>query len=283
MAVELLNETVGLGFNPSNPEHVKRVLEAVSAKHGEGWSLQSFDPTTGRGTFWRQVGYMQIVDSGSDQKEVDIPGVKPSDGEKVAAKLEADPANAGYVMTKFDPYLYSATLTKMSKESRRARGAIANALRVKPWDVQVSDRKGGGFDVILPGTYAPSKHDKALDEVATAIIGRPGWYVLADANKRTARIVPGELPTFPAVAPYPMTQLSKLTTDSTPFGVALGNPGEAVPRPVSVNWKASAFLLVGGLPGGGKSVTINSIIAGWLAAGGELAIVDIPDKKTDFT
>lgn len=283
MAVEILNETVGRGFNPSNPDHKKRAMEAVTAKYGDGWDLQSYDPATGKATFWRQVGYMQVTASGTDSKEVDIPGVKPSDGDRVAAKLEADPENAGYVMTKFDPFLFSATLTKMTKESRRCRGAVANALRVKPWDVQVSDRKGGGFDIVLPPTYQPSKHDKALEEVATTIVGRPGWYVIANANKHTAQIIPGELPTFPPVAPYPITQLGKLTTDRTPFGIALGNPGEVVPRPVLVDWKGSAFTMVGGLPGGGKSVTINAIIAGWLAAGGEIVIVDIPDKKSDFT
>ncbi|MEK6312002.1 MAG: hypothetical protein V4755_15000, partial [Curtobacterium sp.] len=42
------------------------------------------------------------------------------------------------------------------------------------------------------------------------------------------------------------------------------------------------FVLCGGLPGGGKSVFLNDIIAGWVAAGGELVILTIPDKKTDF-
>jgi len=285
MAVELLTLSPGTGFDPTNPQHVGMVTEKIEPEHGTGWTLQSYDGATGKLTLRRQTAVNQVTRNAADDSfVVDLEyGTKPADGDKVAAQLESDPQHAGYVMVAFEPHLGEATLAKMTKDARRCRGAVANALRVKPWDVQVTDRADGGFEVVLPATYRPSQHDKALDEVATAIIGRPGWYVSVNAKEHTASIIPGELPTFPAMVPYPLGQLARVTTDRTPFGVALGNPGESVPRQLAIDWKGSQFALVAGTAGGGKSATINAIIAGWVSAGGELVIVDIPDKKNDYT
>ncbi|GAA4054291.1 hypothetical protein GCM10023063_48600 [Arthrobacter methylotrophus] len=107
----------------------------------------------------------------------------------MAVKL-ADQHGDGWEMTKFEPFLGKAVLTQLSPETARCRGAAALALGVKPWEVQVKPRRDGGFDLELPRTYMPSKHDSKLEEVATSVVGRDGWYVKVNAQKLTASIIP---------------------------------------------------------------------------------------------
>ena len=66
-----------------------------------------------------------------------------------------------------------------------------------------------------------------------------------------------------------------------PFGVQLARPDEAA-RPAIVDWTQSLGLLVAGLAGGGKSVTINDIITMSVASDCELYIMDHAVKSTDF-
>ncbi|MDB6425868.1 cell division protein FtsK [Curtobacterium sp. 20TX0008] len=285
MAIERLTLEPGRGFDPTRDEHRTKVLEAIEPMHGTGWAVQSFDPTTGNLTLVRQAAVTEVLrDDSSDSYRVGLErGTKPADGEKVASRLESDPQHRGFVMTQFDPYLGTATLSRLSDPARRCRGAVSTALRVKPWEVQVADRPDGGFDVELPGSYQPSKHNASLEEVATAIIGRPGWYLRTDARAGSASIIPGELPTFPNTVAFPVPRLSTMTTEFSPFGVALPPPGEDTLSEVGIDWTAGQMAMVAGIQGGGKSVVINDVITDWKAAGGELVIVDIPDKKNDFT
>ncbi|MEK6312001.1 MAG: cell division protein FtsK, partial [Curtobacterium sp.] len=228
MPISRLTVTPGKGFDPNVQAHVDIVQRNIEPEHGTGWVVQDYDPASGKLTLTRQGAVTQVsrVDDVDEYKVSLERGTKPADGDRVAARLESDPRHEGYVMIRFEPYLAEATLARMSLPARRCRGAVANALRVKPWDVLVRDRPDGGFDVDLPGGYQPSKHDKALDEVAVSIVGRPGWYLSVDAREHRASIIPGELPTFPATLPYPEHLLGELTTDFTPFGQRLAAPGE---------------------------------------------------------
>ncbi len=55
---------------------------------------------------------------------------RPAEGEKAAAKSEDQ--YAGYHMTRFEPFLGKATLTKLTDDEARCPGALAVALTVKP-------------------------------------------------------------------------------------------------------------------------------------------------------
>jgi hypothetical protein len=59
----------------------------------------------------------------------------------------ADQHRDGWEMTRFEPYLGKAVLTKLTPETSPCRGAAALALGVKPWEVQVTPRRDGGFEV----------------------------------------------------------------------------------------------------------------------------------------
>lgn len=287
MAIERMQLPVGVKFDPQNGAHVSKAMEKIAEKgHGTGWEIQSFDTVNGILSLVRRSAMTKVTKSAgkSDSYRVELMrGIKPTDGEQIAAQLESDPAHAGYFMTRFEPFLSEATMARLTPSERRTRAAVAVALGVKPWDVLVADRRGGGFDLQLPSSYVPSRHLAKLTEVAETIVGRPGWFVKTNAERLTAEIIPAEMPTFPETVPYPIRSLSALTWDKTPFGVKLPEPGKNDDLDQAfIDWTESQMALIAGLPGAGKSVLINAIIAGWLAAGGEIVVVDVPDKKSDF-
>jgi hypothetical protein len=273
------------GFDAS--KHEKALAKKIADVHGDGFEIDSLED--GYAIATRQVAITEVShDLGSKKKDVRLPkSVKPSDGDKMAVKL-ADQHGDGWEMTKFEPFLGRATLTQLTPEVARCRGASAMALGVKPWEVQVKQRPDGGFDLELPKSYMPSKHDSKLEEVATGVVGYEGWYVKVNAQKLTASIIPSDPPTFAAAYPYPFgTKVPKFALNTTdwakiPMGMKLPARGEETGEVFSLDLIAGSHLQIGGISGGGKTVLINAYIAGWLARGAELVVVDLPSKSVDF-
>lgn len=292
-STERIRVKLPLGFEPA--KHTKQVHLKISETYGDGFEIDSIEtvanPDGSKGLVavcTRQVAITQVSHKENSQtKEVGLTrGVKPGDGDKMAIKL-ADQHGDGWEMTRFEPYLGKAVLTKLSPETSRCRGAVSVALGVKPWEVQVSPRKDGGFELELPRTYVPSKHDSKLEEVATTVVGYDGWYVKVNTQKLTASIIPSEPPTFPAGIPTPMGKPAPFEhwneeTFKIPLGMKLPEPGETVGEVFALNLGAGSHVQVGGLSGAGKSVLINCYIAQWLSRGAELCIIDLPTKSADF-
>lgn len=98
---------------------MEKVIEAITPTHRSGWAMQSWDAGTGKPTFWRQSEVTEVShDDGADSYRVGLEcGTKPSDDDRVAARLESDARHAGYVMTHFHPYLGEAALVKMTVDT----------------------------------------------------------------------------------------------------------------------------------------------------------------------
>lgn len=283
MAVGVERITVNLpnGFDPV--KHQGQLLKKVGEMYGTGFEIDSIDRGAMTAVVSRQVEITEVTQSEQKTDEFEVRlarGTKPADGDKVEAKLTD--ANPGYYMTRFEPFLGKATLTRLSDDEARCRGAVAVAIGVKPWDVRVKKMPDGGYELELPRTYVRSKHDSRLDEVATTVVGREGWYVDVDAQRLTARIVPSEPPTFPEGIAFPLNRLGKGDVDVVPFGRILPEPGKDSGPEIAIDWTASAWALVAGTPGSGKSVTLNAIIADALSNGSELCVVDDMSKAVDF-
>lgn len=276
------------GFDPDR--HSGAVVSKVRQAKGPEWSLANIDTEANVAVFRRHVAETTVTAATKASGSVKAPesfqvslsaaDAKPTMGEKVAATLQD--TYPGFYLTDFDPHLARATLTKLDDDTARCRGAVATALGVKPWDVQAAPRPGGGYLLGLPKSYMPSKHDEKLDEVATSVVGQFGWYVVADANKLTAQVIPSDPPTFP---PTIRLNLAGLGADlhRTPIGDILPPPGQKKYDTVSIDWRAHAFGLVSGTAGAGKTNTLNSIIADQVAGGAALVIVDEPSKAIDYS
>lgn len=294
--IERVRVVVPTGFDPSKQRHSDMLMTKVADTYGEGFSLDHIDRETdndGKETLIAVVTRQAAVTEVQERNDIKIVslgrGIMPNEGDKWSTKM-AD-TYPGWTMIDFDPWNGRATLAQMTPEEIRCRGALANALMCKPWDVKVKAVKGGGFDVKLPNSYVPSKHDTKIDEVATTVIGQFGWYVEVDARNLTARIVPSKPPTFPEIIPFPFGEVRPVADftargDKERFTLNLAE-GLSAPggknSPVPMTLDDSTALLLVGLPGSGKSVAVQSIVYQALIKGYRLAVIDTPAKKTDFS
>ena len=208
---------------------------------------------------------------------------KPAAGERIARIWEA---RLGMKMVRFEPYEGRAVFEALDKDRVSARGILANALGVKPWEVMVEPRADGGWRCRLARTiiWQPSKMAARTQE-ACEQIGHVGWTYMADAKTGIIDIIPGEPPVFLKTHPFPFDRLgSPADRDRTPFGVKLPARGGAdvVYEPVEMDWRESSFLLIGGEGGSGKSVLANNLLASIVAQQPLLSVVDLANKATDY-
>lgn len=266
-------------FDPGR--HGAQMLQQITEKKGPGWQIENFDPDRRMLTFSQVEALTTVRDATSQTKTVGLGGSpKPSDAERVARRLAEQ--HPGFYMTHFDPFLARAELTKLTDDEVRCRGAVAAALSVKPWEVKVAPRPGGGFKLGLPDRYMPSKHDDKLQEVAESVVGKLGWFCRVDAKTLEAEIVPSDPPMFPPLVDLFDNPFEAGGRDVTPFGESLPEAGAERGEVVSLDWAASAFTLLAGVPGSGKSVTLNDTVFSQLVHGVELVVVDDAGKAVDF-
>lgn len=244
-------------------DQAPKLEQVVKAKYGSDFRLESIDLDEGLASFVRTVD-VATVSSIKDTKllEVILPDswAVPSAGDKANASLAEQ--HPGYHLLRFEPHVKRAILARITDDVLATRAAVAEALGVKPWDVEVKRRRGGGFVLTrLPPRYTPSRHDAKLQEVAETKVpgGHPGWFARVDGQTLTGEIVPAELPTFPAVIPTDMSLLGR-DPDRTRFGMKLPRPGEDAGVGAGVDWTASAAMLLGGTPGSGKRQPLTAPI-----------------------
>lgn len=245
-------------------------VAAIGAKQlGGGFTLSYVDNEAGQAVFSRQVEVASISKQSATQgkvaiKEVTLPPIyqTPSAGEKVAGYFESQEDFKGFTLTRFEPHAGTARFTRLTPNEVTARNAIAEVLGVKPWEVEIKARQGGGFTLTrVPSKYTPSRHGAKLNEAAAQKVpgGRPGWFVRIDGQALTGEILPAKLPTFPDALPYNMADLDT-NVNVTPFGMKLPDPGAKVGQVAAVEWLENTSLLVAGLPSSGKRQPLISPI-----------------------
>lgn len=269
----------------STPERIEQLSKyVISTVLDTTWRLDYVDVT--HAVFVKESAVANVRETVAGI-EISLPHHlrTPSAGNKIAEAYGAQ--FPGYVLTRFQPHVGLAVFSKLSSDVVTARAAIAEVFGVAHWDVEVRKRKGGGYTITrMPSKYTPSLHDKKLTEAVTTKVpgSKPGWFVRVNPQALTAEIIPGELPTFPPMIPYPF--LDAITTDDSvrwklPVGKTLGHnddPG----GPLVLDFAGTPGAMVVGVAGGGKSVVLNSLITGALERGFELVICDVPHKAVDF-
>lgn len=278
------------GFDPA--KHQGFLLQKLSERRGDGWTIDLIDMRESVAFASRTLTLTQVEAVTKTTKLVTLQtNVKPSDGDRLAAQF-ADQF-PGFQMTEFEPHIGRARLTKMSASEAHARGAVAEIMRVKPWQVTVSARVGGGFNVILPASYLPSKHDGKLNEVAETVIGEPGWYAKFDGRTRKGALVPGTLPTFPPTVPHPLGRSIKAEVHTRfdpacghwgriPLGVLLAEPGGPDGQLLRTDFETNPAMQISGIAGSGKGQLIMSLITGALAHGWQVGLVDAVKACVDY-
>lgn len=271
------------GFDPAR--HARALVARVEQDKGErGWRFHSYEPETGRATLVHRPHVDTVEHTGADRKLVRLdPSTRSSEIPRKAAGFES--IYPGYHVTGIDVDTGVATLSRLDETTVRARDALAVALSVRPWDIGICPVDGGGYDIAVPVSYVPSKHDARLAEAVETAIGEPGWWISIDSKTNRGRIRPGEISSFPKVVPYPVPPGRALTVAEQmrlPLGVTLAC-GPSASRPLFLDLADSAGVLIQGTPGSGKSVTVNALIVGAIERGWHIGIGDVPYKEVDFT
>ncbi len=294
-----------LGFVDDPNEIRDKVQAMVRQEFGEEWALRYFDKDE-QGKTVAIIGYrpksskVTITRAGRITMRI-RDDVKPTGGDSFDAEngpiLDAQNPDrskgTNYRMVVFDPHGHTAAFEPLSTEEQRVRGVIAsNVFRLKPWDVEVHSRPGGGFNIVLPAVYQPSKHDELLDKVVTEVIGQPGWWAKIDPKTRVGTITPGELPMFPPVVPHPLGKVLLAKTRSEPLktknwariplGVILPPPGQKRLDMLVTDFEAMPAMQISGIAGSGKGVLIQTLGTGALFNGWELALVDAVKAGVDY-
>ncbi|WP_094722405.1 hypothetical protein [Bombiscardovia coagulans] len=224
------------------------------------------------------------VEGSGNRREIRLSASQstPSAGAKVQAMYEQK--YPGFKLTQFHPYEGRAVIEKLSPAQSTARGLLANALNIDPWQVSVKETLEGGWECVLDHTiiYTPSKYDEKVQE-ACQQIGHLGWWFEANAKTGVIIIHPGEPASFQPAHEYPLSQLGTAQQQAlTPFGVLLPQAGGLEYKPAVIDWQESSFLLLGGEGGTGKTVALNAILAGLIAQHVDLSVIDLDNKSTDF-
>lgn len=266
--LERITVKVGGGFDPDSEKNRNQLARMVEKQHGEGFSIESYNPEDKTVTLTRTTSTTTVTShSGTDALQVRLPGdVRPNEGDRYATSLPD--AYPGYVLTSFEPHRRTAILAKLEDDVILARDTLSNALRVKPWEIQVSklDKKqdhAEGYQFTLPSTYMPSKHDDKLAEAAE-MVGEPGWYVHTNIRARQGKIIKAEPPTFEPMYPTPVDRVGHFDHTNRkhyqiPLGIKLPGPGEKHSE-FTLDLDAAQHLQMGGISGAGKALALNTVI-----------------------
>lgn len=280
------------GFDQYNPKHMLKLTTMVQEDAAK-------DPT------WDKYELLRIDDkthnaiyklatlSTGDGVPHEYMSVNPGDVNEPSKQRRMvrdryEPEYPGFVVTDFDTSDTTKTIVTLSaldEKAQSARRIFANVFKVDPWHIGLSRTSDHGWKIMLKPSANKvwtSQYASAMQE-AVEQVGRPGWFYKADPETGIVMVHPGVPPTFPKAIKVPAELWGKKDIRRSWFGMKLPDKGRETGDVLCNDWKEAPGVLVSGQSGGGKSVIINSLIYGHLAAGGDIAIVDDADKSIDFT
>jgi hypothetical protein len=210
------------------------------------------------------------------------PDVRPTDGPKLASYLQKQ----GRQLIEFDPYGRRATSARLLPFTEDLRQRIAAYLRLDPWELQIAVRWKASSDgrgpyevsmlsVSAPITSAPDKRrDLWLALAKDLIPAVPGtnWWV--DDLPRQGRVLlrRTEDP-LGVIVDYPWDD--PISLDAVPFGVGVDGSRITVGL-------MERNLLMGGLPGSGKSGGGTALLCG-ISRLEPVAIVALDPKRVELS
>lgn len=268
-------------FYPESNEQHRKLLERKVEQYkqtrglSDDFHIRFIDPVSHTVT---------IANGQADSMRVQLSPAHSVDSKGKEVQSVYEEKYPGYYVTEFGGTKGYALLEKLSPEQATARQLIAEYLRCDVWNIKISPRAGGGWNLtfLTPFVYQADRDDLKLAQAAVAV-GRVGWRMHSDPKAGTAEIIPGTPPTFKPFHPFNPIELGDpALRDKTPIGVGLPLSGDLPYEPAYVSWKDSSFLLIGGEGGSGKSVLINSMLAHIIAQKPLLSIIDTKPKSTDY-
>lgn len=264
----------------ANEASKKALCKSFEHQHGPGWVLKSIDMGARKARFVRvdDGEHPYIPEVGDKRISIQLVGKQDLDElSNWVAKKYGDE----YTLASVDSVSKTAIFRILSPEAARCRQSLASLFNQKPWEVSVEARPGGGFIVSLPPGYRDSRYERPLDELATTVVGKPGWSFVADPTAGKGEFVPGVPPTFPAIIRFehvpPSGQWNRIY-----IGERLGTKDSPETKPLFTDLDTNPHTLINGTTNSGKSVLVFAMITGALINGWDLVILDPEKGGIDF-
>lgn len=276
------------GFDPTNEQHMKKltmqVQELAASRMPElsDYSLYSIDEQSGYAIYAPIDQVDAVAGSTPEPRYFTVDAGRAANQKRTAQEYEQN--NPGWFVVDINMVQRLVTMEQLDEKTLTVRRLFADVLKVDPWKVRVTRTPEGGWKIRInktARTYVASKYDKAVQE-AVDTIGAPGWFFKANPKANVIMVYPGELPTFPKAIPMPRTVVEHTDLRHGYYGMRLPDKGRKTGDMLYNDWKDSPGVLVAGASNGGKSVLINSLVYGFVAGGGMLAVVDEKGKSADF-
>lgn len=279
--VERMVVAVPPGYGDSIAERSK-LIAALWRKLGDGWQVESFDKpqltvVVVRGGSPELRPGERLVPRGADHRA--------TDGPKLASYL----SGIGLSLVEYHPFDGTAIAAALPPATVELRRRFSGSLKIDPWEMTAGlefglefGRLGEEFGITkvvihrFPITgQAEKRRDTWLEQVRSLIAPLPKTkWRYEDRLATTGQIVLTRiLDPLLQVLPYPEDSVP--TYESIPFGV-----NEDL-EPVSLGLLEMNQLL-GGLPGGGKSGGITTLLSG-ISRLENVALVGLDPKKVELS
>lgn len=261
-------------------EERAKLIAVLWRKYGEGWQVESFDPSASsvfivRGRQPSMRPHAELYSAG--------PSATVGNGEAIAASHAAH----GRTMLGYDPYtkrVETAVLPPATIELRNR--LLRKNPKQKSWELElvpifgVRDGEGHLAKVIITRADQSSPdRDKETAYwlgLAKNTIGHSGWWVSVDDVRGVVEMTAGVPISIPPRVGYDYDVIKNGKWGE----LVVGRDGYN--KPVVVDLAATPHALVVGRTGSGKSIFLQTMIFSALAHGFELAILDPTKRGLDF-
>ncbi len=203
-----------------------------------------------------------------------------------AGRVETVARQRGLSLLRWEPLDRRAVVGRISPTASEVRLRLAEVLKADPWSLDVAvlgtaDREVDRVTVTLAPWPTGDSRSKTIREAILRLPGgNPGWAVTDDLTTNCVVLEWRKRPQLPGTVP--LSDLLPATFDPAGWAkLSLGVGADG--KQVGLDLTAGPHALVAGPTGSGKTVGLLTLVAGALARGHALVVIDPTKAGLDFT
>ena len=276
----------------SNPGAVDRALDELfggryAAEHSGG--VAHLRPTTPEQAARRELvresqGLIEEISEPDEQgvrSVALVAGISPAKSDAVSEFL----ARRGLTLTRWEPATQLAQAEELSEITIKVRDRVANLLKVRPWEIGIAVTENGDRIDQVRVSRAPTlsieqdKREASWLQLVQALPGGSNGWTYAEAFNGDVTLTwgaPRELPASVRLADLLPEKLDPENWHTLPLGL------DEASQVAAFDLTLGPHCLNVGPTGSGKTVALLTLMAGALARGHQIGIIDPTKGGVDF-